>query len=68
VQDHDKSFTRWMPHIVLLWGFIEEDHFANAAEIFKDALASFSPFTLSLKYASCARAHTQHHTHTHTHN
>jgi len=38
-----------MPHIVLLWSFIEEEHFAHAAEIFKETLASFKLFTISLR-------------------
>ncbi|MBU1899592.1 2'-5' RNA ligase family protein [Myxococcota bacterium] len=45
---HDKSYARWMPHINLLYGFLPEAHFAEAADVISRALAEFEPFTLSL--------------------
>jgi len=48
-KDHDKSYNRWMPHIVLLWSFIEEENFSYAADVFKGTVASFKPFKISLK-------------------
>jgi 2'-5' RNA ligase len=46
---HDKSFERWMPHINLVYGFIPDAYFPEAAALIADALASFGPFTVTLR-------------------
>ena len=47
---HDKSFVRWMPHINLLYGFVDERHFAEAADVLSKTLAGFEAFDLSLDH------------------
>ncbi len=37
-----------MPHIVLLWSFVEEQYFEEAANIFKETLREFKSFKLKL--------------------
>jgi poly(A) polymerase len=43
---HDKSFTRWMPHINLLYPFLEDNGsvFEGAAEEIAQAIATIQPF------------------------
>ena len=49
----DKSYLRWMPHVNLLYPFLEDDAsgetFADAAAIAADALKDTSPFRCSLR-------------------
>ena len=49
----DKSYLRWMPHVNLLYPFLEDDAsgetFAEAAAIAADALKETSPFRCSLR-------------------
>lgn len=47
-QKYDPRFTRWMPHITLLCGFLPDAYFAEAVEIIAAALAELSPFTINL--------------------
>jgi poly(A) polymerase len=48
----DKSYLRWMPHVNLLYPFLEDDPsgetFADAAAIAADALKETAPFRCSL--------------------
>ena len=48
----DKSYLRWMPHVNLLYPFVEDDeageNFARAARVAREALASHAPFPCAL--------------------
>lgn len=46
---YDKKIDRWMPHITLIYGFIPEEYFEQAAELISQVLSSFSPFTVNLR-------------------
>jgi poly(A) polymerase len=48
-EQYDRSFMRWMPHINLIYGFVPEDYFAQAAALIQNALASFEPFEIHLR-------------------
>jgi len=41
---HDKAYNRWMPHINLLFPFVPEDEFAQAAEAVANVLKQIQPF------------------------
>lgn len=43
---HDPACERWMPHINLLYPFVLDEFFAEAADELTSALASFQPFKL----------------------
>jgi poly(A) polymerase len=45
---HDRHFARWMPHITLLYGFVPDDRFDQAAAAIAEVVAGASPFTVSL--------------------
>lgn len=47
-RQHDRSFIRWMPHINLLYGFIPEEHFPEAAEKIARIAAQFAAFEITL--------------------
>ena len=47
-RQHDPSFSRWMPHINLLYGFVPEAHHAAAAEHLQEALAGEAAGTVTL--------------------
>ena len=47
-QRYDAKFERWMPHINLIYGFLPESYFAEAAQIITSALAQIEPFTVTL--------------------
>ena len=44
----DRNFVRWMPHINLLYGFLPDKYFPEAAEKIASTLANFEPFEISL--------------------
>ena len=48
---HDKAYQRWMPHVNLLYPFINDDatNFAEAANTIAQTLADIQPFQLTLK-------------------
>ena len=46
--EHDRSFVRWMPHINLLYGFIPDEGFAEAAALLEALLRTARPFTVEL--------------------
>jgi len=46
---HDKAFSRWMPHINLVYGFVPDSAFGEAAEKITKELADFAPFELEFK-------------------
>ena len=48
-QKHDKSFTRWMPHINLVYGFLPEKHFEAAAKVLQAELAKIPAFEVTLE-------------------
>ncbi|MEZ4449242.1 MAG: poly(A) polymerase [Nannocystaceae bacterium] len=45
---HDPSYVRWMPHINLIYGFVPEARFADAAAAIAVALGRRSTFTIRL--------------------
>ena len=45
---HDPSYPRWMPHVTLVYGFVDEEHFEEAARAVALALASTPPFEVQL--------------------
>ncbi|MBV6625868.1 MAG: DUF504 domain-containing protein [Rivularia sp. (in: Bacteria)] len=47
-QRYDARFERWMPHINLIYGFVPESYFDEAAEIITSAVAQIQPFTVTL--------------------
>ena len=47
-QRYDARFDRWMPHINLIYGFLPESYFDEAAKIISSALARVEPFTITL--------------------
>jgi len=44
----DRQFHRWMPHINLLYGFVPETYFPEAAAAIAQALKQLEPFTITL--------------------
>ncbi|MDY6902270.1 MAG: poly(A) polymerase [Cyanobacteriota bacterium] len=47
-QRYDARFDRWMPHINLIYGFLPESYFDEAAKIISSALAQVEPFSITL--------------------
>ncbi len=47
-QIYDAKFERWMPHINLIYGFLPESYFDQAAEIIGLALTQIQPFKVTL--------------------
>lgn len=47
-KQHDKSYIRWMPHINLLYGFVPEEVFEDAADKIRHVLQSWQPFSVHL--------------------
>ena len=47
---HDRNFHRWMPHITLLYPFIERENFPNVADALTAAAASLHTFQAHLSY------------------
>ncbi|MBU8898212.1 DUF504 domain-containing protein [Corallococcus sp. M34] len=45
---HDAKFERWMPHVTLLYPFVEEQHFDAAEARLRAALQSLQPFEVTL--------------------
>ncbi len=45
---YDRRFDRWMPHINLLYGFVPEEYFEEAAQAISLALAQLQPFEVTL--------------------
>jgi 2'-5' RNA ligase len=45
---YDRRFDRWMPHINLLYGFVPEEYFEEAAQAIALALAQLQPFEVTL--------------------
>ncbi|MEQ8997642.1 MAG: poly(A) polymerase [Coleofasciculus sp. B1-GNL1-01] len=45
---YDRRFHRWMPHINLLYGFVPEEYFEEAAQAIALALAQWQPFEITL--------------------
>ena len=44
----DRQFHRWMPHINIVYGFVPEAYFPEAAEAIAQALTKLEPFTITL--------------------
>jgi len=45
---HDPAFRRWMPHINLVYGFVPEAAFDEAARLVADAVAGIGPIRVRL--------------------
>jgi len=45
---YDRRFDRWMPHINLLYGFVPEEYFEEAAQAIALTLAQWQPFEVTL--------------------
>jgi poly(A) polymerase len=45
----DRSFQRWMPHINLIYGFIGDRHFPQAAKLIQSVIKELEPFTIRLE-------------------
>ncbi|MEU7867668.1 RNA repair domain-containing protein [Dactylosporangium sp. NPDC049140] len=45
---HDPAYHRWMPHINLVYGFVPESGFAEAATLVADAVAGTGPIRVRL--------------------
>lgn len=43
----DRRFARWMPHINLLYGFLPDRYFLEAAAIITKNLTTFTPFQIT---------------------
>ncbi|KAL6066999.1 Pre-mRNA splicing factor [Balamuthia mandrillaris] len=48
-RQHDRGFVRWMPHITLLFPFVEDLYFEEAHQRLTAALSSMKPFTLRFR-------------------
>ncbi len=48
-RQYDSTFSRWMPHINLLYGFIPQPYFAEATVVLQNVFADFEPFELTLE-------------------
>lgn len=57
-QQNDKNIHRWMPHITLVYGFLPEDHFEQAAQLLIHALSNFESFSVKLS-TFCSFQHRQ---------
>ncbi|MCC3422197.1 MAG: DUF504 domain-containing protein [Microcoleus sp. PH2017_07_MST_O_A] len=44
----DRQFHRWMPHINIIYGFLPESYFSEAAAAITQALTKLEPFTITL--------------------
>eukprot|EP00760_Papus_ankaliazontas_P002202 PhM_4_TR10887/c0_g1_i1/m.75452 len=47
-KDHDAAYVRWMPHINVLYPFVPEESFTDAAEHIRAVLDTVCPFEVSL--------------------
>ena len=46
---HDPRFDRWMPHVNVLYGFVAEHRFDEAAELVREAVRPLPPFPVALE-------------------
>eukprot|EP01120_Amphizonella_sp_Union-15-10_P015227 TRINITY_DN777_c0_g1_i1.p1 TRINITY_DN777_c0_g1~~TRINITY_DN777_c0_g1_i1.p1 ORF type:complete len:221 (-),score=44.21 TRINITY_DN777_c0_g1_i1:84-746(-) len=49
--EHDKSYTRWMPHINLCWPFVPKEHFVSASTMLSlhHGFQALKPFKIKLE-------------------
>ena len=47
-KEHDKAYDRWMPHINLLFPFVQNDKIPDITERLNRELSKFPPFVLNL--------------------
>ncbi len=47
-QKYDSKVDRWMPHITLVYGFIADEHFGEAAQLIGESLKKQQPFEVTL--------------------
>jgi len=48
-KDHDKAYKRWMPHVNLIYPFIESVHFKEVIDSTKHALSAIRPFSVRME-------------------
>jgi len=46
---HDKAYKRWMPHINMLYPFVNGEHFEAVVDNIRQAISSITPFKVSFK-------------------
>lgn len=49
-KNYDPSYTRWMPHINLIYPFLPEDFFEQIAPQIQDILSHFAPFSITFRH------------------
>lgn len=45
---YDRNYTRWMPHITLIYGFVPEELLEAAAQLIADAVKGLEEFSIAL--------------------
>ncbi|MEF8788058.1 MAG: 2'-5' RNA ligase family protein [Planctomycetota bacterium] len=48
-KEYDPQISRWMPHVTLLYPFVQEEYLKAAADKLKRACAAMKPFQLTLR-------------------
>ena len=56
--DCDRNFHRWMPHINILYGFLPDGYFPQAAAAIAQKLTKLEPFTITLSNIETFTHHT----------
>eukprot|EP00742_Colponemidia_sp_Colp-10_P014057 GILJ01015923.1.p1 GENE.GILJ01015923.1~~GILJ01015923.1.p1 ORF type:complete len:1520 (-),score=259.96 GILJ01015923.1:186-4409(-) len=46
---YDKAYTRWMPHLTILYPFVHPAKFADAIPLLQNALSKLPPFRVTLR-------------------
>ncbi|ELR14540.1 RNA recognition motif domain containing protein [Acanthamoeba castellanii str. Neff] len=54
---HDTGFVRWLPHVNMIYPFVPNQQFPEAAQKLREALASFPAFRVRLRELSFFKHH-----------